>query len=439
MASTIFALSSSPGRAAVAVIRVSGPRTQDVLRALAGGVPSHRLASLRTLRRPVDGSVIDEALVLFFPGPHSYTGEDVAELQVHGSRAVVQALLAVLADCPGLYLAEPGAFTRRALENGRLDLAQVEGLADLIDSVTERQRQQALAQMRGHLSGKVEAWRAMLLDVLADLEAQLDFSDEGDVDEVAGRERAGLHLRRLTADLADALAAGRRGERLRDGLTIVIAGPPNAGKSTLLNALARRDVAIVSERPGTTRDMLEVSLDLDGYPLLLVDTAGLREATDEIEAMGIDRARRRAADADLVVWLSPADQPDEPPPEWRSRCVMVRSKIDSAAERPLENFDIALSALTGQGLAALLDRLKTEAERVVGSEPALVTRERQRLALDRGHAQIVTAVAGLDEGRALELVAEDVRLAARSLSAVLGLVDVEDVLGHLFSQFCIGK
>ena len=437
--STIFALSSGTGRAGIAVIRMSGPATRAALEALAVRVPVPRLASLRTLRHPRTGEPFDEGLVLFFPGPQSFTGEDMAELQVHGSRAVVKAVIAALGSLPGLQLAEPGAFTRRALENGRLDLTQVEGLADLIDSDTERQRAQALDQMKGRLSGAVETWRATLLSILADLEAELDFADEGDVNELACRARARQGLAELQDALARALAGARHGERVRDGVTVVIAGPPNAGKSTLLNALAGRDVAIVSEQPGTTRDVLEVHLDLDGYPLVLADTAGLRETVDPVEQLGVGRTRDRVATADAVLWLSPADAPEPPPDPWRHRCLVVASKIDSHAERPHETAELSLSAKTGEGLPGLLDRLRQIAEDKAGAEPALITRERQRLAAEGSLAFVVSAGAALESGLPLELVTEDVRLAARSLAVIIGLVDVEDVLDQLFQQFCIGK
>lgn len=302
---TIFALSSGRPPAAIAVVRISGPRAGDALKALGVKTPEPRKAGLARVRDPETGEMIDEALVLWFPGPHSETGEDVAELQPHGGRAVIAATLAALAKIEGLRPAEGGEFTRRGFENGKLDLTAVEGLADLVMAETEGQRRQAFRQMKGALGNRAEAWRTALVETLALVEARIDFSDEADVPEdLLGPAIA--RVRELEAEIAAALADGRRGERLREGLTVAIAGPPNAGKSTLLNRLARREAAIVSPYAGTTRDVIEVHLDLGGLPVTLLDTAGIRETGDPVEMEGVRRARARAAEADLVLWVTDA-------------------------------------------------------------------------------------------------------------------------------------
>src|SRR5947209_7306736 len=299
---TIFAMATAPGRAAVAICRVSGPRTREAVARLAGRVPAPRHAQLARLVQPASAEVIDEAVVLFFPGPRSYTGEDCAELQVHGGIAIARALIGALGSL-GLRPAEPGEFTRRAFLNGKLDLAQAEGVADLVDAETEFQRRQALRQLEGHLSQQVENWRRTLIGLGARLEAELDFSDEGDVAELMMSNIVIDDVRQLSDGMRTSLRHARSGERLRDGLRMVIAGAPNAGKSTLLNALARRDVAIVSEYPGTTRDAVEVHLDLGGFPIVATDTAGLRESEDPIEQIGVGGALARAETADLILWL----------------------------------------------------------------------------------------------------------------------------------------
>ena len=302
---TIFALSSGRPPAAIAVVRMSGPRAGDALKALAGKVPEPRKAALARVRDPATGEVIDEALALWFPGPNSETGEDTAELQLHGGRAVVAAVLRALGVIDGLRPAEAGEFTRRAFENGRLDLTAVEGLADLIYAETEAQRRQAYRQLKGLLGERAETWRARLIDALALVEARIDFADEADVPE----DLIGPALKivqGLRDEIAEALAGAAHGERLRDGLVVAIAGPPNAGKSTLLNRIARREAAIVSPIPGTTRDVIEVHLDLGGYPVTLLDTAGIRESEDPVEQEGVRRARERASEADLVLWVEDA-------------------------------------------------------------------------------------------------------------------------------------
>jgi tRNA modification GTPase len=426
---TIFALSSGSGRAGVAVIRLSGPRAGEAVRVLAGAAPPPRRAALRTLRDSA-GEPIDQALVLWLPGPGSFTGEDMAELHCHGSRAVLARLTAVLAATEGLRPAEAGEFTRRALVNGRMDLTEAEALADLIAAETEAQRRQALGLARGALRERVGVWRDVLLRAMALVESSLDFADEGDVEDERGIATARRLAGELAAGIAGVLGGARRGERLREGFTVVIAGPPNAGKSTLLNALARRDVAIVSDRPGTTRDVIEVHLDLDGLPVTVVDTAGLRDSDDAVEAEGIRRARRRAEDADLVLWLS---ETGEVPPSALDAAWPVQTKIDSTAHRSAAA--LALSARSGEGVAALLGRLVDAARAALGHGDALVARERQRLALERAASALGRASAVADP----ELMAEDLRAASAALAAVVGAVGVEDVLDTLFSEFCIGK
>lgn len=308
-AATIFALSSGRGTAAIAVIRISGPRAGAALTALGVKIPEPRKAGFARIRDPQSGEVIDEALALWFPGPKSETGEDVAELQPHGGRAVIAAVLAALSRVEGLRMAEPGEFTRRGFENGKLDLTAVEGLADLVMAETEGQRRQALRQMQGALGKRAEDWRQQLIQALALVEARIDFSDEGDVPEHLVEPALAI-ARTLAGEIEAALADGRRGERLREGLVVAIAGPPNAGKSTLLNRIARRDAAIVSPYAGTTRDVIEVHLDLGGWPVTLLDTAGIRPTDDPVEMEGVRRARARAAAADLVLWVEDASAPE---------------------------------------------------------------------------------------------------------------------------------
>ncbi|MEW6255466.1 MAG: tRNA uridine-5-carboxymethylaminomethyl(34) synthesis GTPase MnmE [Pseudomonadota bacterium] len=428
---TIYALSSGRLPAGIAVVRISGPRAVAAAAALAGRTPPPRRATLVTLRDDA-GMALDTALVLVFPAPASATGEDVVEFHLHGGRAVVAAVMAALARRPGLRLAQPGEFTRRAHAAGKMDLAEVEGLADLIAAETEAQRRQALAQASGALSRAVEGWRARLIRALMLVEAGVDFSDEGDVpDALLAPARAETAV--LRAELEAALAQAARGERVRDGLAVAIAGPPNAGKSTLLNALAGREAAIVSHIPGTTRDILEVYLDLAGQAVTLIDTAGLRETDDEIEAEGVRRARARAAAADLVLWLSPEG---EAPPTDLADAMCVQTKADLAsAPSPAADTALRISARTGAGLEALVGVLTARAEALSGREPALVTRARQRSALEEARAHLDRATVADAE----ELFAEDLRLAARALDAVVGRVDVEDVLDALFRTFCIGK
>ena len=461
---TIFALSTAPGRSGVAVIRVSGPRSRAGLAALGGpGDPEARRAVLVELRSPEGGETIDRALVLAFPKPHSFTGEDVVELHLHGGPAVVRAALEALAGQDGLRPAEPGEFTRRAFDNGKLDLTEVEGLADLIAAETEAQRRQALRQMRGALSALTEDWRYRLLAALAHMEAAIDFPDEDLPPDVWSQSKD--LVSQLKDDISQYLNQNTVGERLRDGYQIAIVGAPNVGKSSLLNALAQRDVAIVAESAGTTRDVIEVHLDLGGYPVILVDTAGLRDemgrapgqrapdqcgpgsdAIGAVEAEGMRRARLRAAGADLKLVV--ADLRDWPDPSAESlldeTAVLVLNKLDLAQEpgapgatRHLGRPIFAISAREGTGLGALLDHLREGVTRdlgVSGSAPSL-TRLRHRRALEACRDSLARALAANE----VALAAEDLRLAVRALGRITGRVDVEDLLDVIFGEFCIGK
>lgn len=429
---TIFSLSSGPPPAGVAVVRVSGPAAGGALRALARRVPSPRRAALVRLRAP-DGDAIDDALVLWFPAPASFTGEDVAELHVTGGPAVVAALLGALGGMDGLRPAEPGEFARRAFDNGKLDLTQAEGLADLIDAETEAQRRQA----SGGLKALAEAWHARLLSILAETEAALDFGE--DEEDVGARlvDDQGPAIAALGAEIDRHLARYRFAERLRRGLTIVLLGAPNAGKSSLINALARRDVAIVSPEAGTTRDLIEVHLDLGGVPATLVDTAGLRETEGAIEAEGVRRARARAEEADLVLFLVGPEGRDGDVP---AGAVVVESKADLRSDPPGQEYEreqrLRVSAITGAGLASLEALLVDHARRLAGSgQDALVTHERQRAALAECRDALGTAAGEND----VVLRAESLRTAMRSLGRLTGRVGVEDILDIVFGRFCIGK
>lgn len=447
---TIFALSSGRPPAAIAVVRVSGSRAGSVLENLIGRVPEPRKAALASVRDPTSGEVIDEALALWFPGPRSETGEDVAEIQLHGGSAVVAGVLKALAAIEGCRMAEPGEFTRRAFENGRLDLTEVEGLADLIAAETQAQRRQALRQLKGFIGDRVEAWRRRLIEALALVEARIDFSDEADVPE--NLIEPALHAaQQLRDEIAAILADGGRGERLRDSLVVAIAGPPNAGKSTLFNRLARREAAIVSPYAGTTRDVIEVHLDLAGYPVTLLDTAGVRDSEDPIEREGVRRAKDRASAADLVLWVIEASAGDGAAAEWaaalpaKTEMWVIGNKTDLAPESAKwpsvrnEHKFILLSAASGQGIDKLVDALRSFAENYFEkAEAAVVTRARHRRLLEETVAGLDRALAKPPDGSE-ELIAEDFRVGATALGKLTGRVDVEDILDIIFRDFCIGK
>ncbi|HEX9463044.1 MAG TPA: tRNA uridine-5-carboxymethylaminomethyl(34) synthesis GTPase MnmE [Alphaproteobacteria bacterium] len=446
---TIFAPSTAAGRAAVAVLRISGPRAGAALTALTGRkLPPPRLAARARLFDPATGQPLDDGLVLWFPAPRSFTGEDVAELHLHGGRAVLAGVMAALSRQPGLRVAEAGEFTRRAFDAGKLDLAEVEGLSDLIAAETEAQRRQALRQLAGELGRLTEAWRERLLRALAHAEAEIDFPDE----DLPGGLIAALRpaLGDLAGEIRRHLDDERRGERLRDGVSIAIIGPPNAGKSSLLNRLARREAAIVSAIAGTTRDVIEVQLDLGGYPVIVADTAGLRDLhgrhspQDELEREGMRRALARAEAADLKILVLDATalSVDAAVGELAdANTLVVANKIDAAAGPPITlagHVTHALSAKTGRGLETFLDVLQHEvAARLAMADTAapVITRARHREAL----ADCVAALDRALAGTAPELIAEDLRLAARALGRITGRVGVEDVLDVIFREFCIGK
>ena len=450
---TIFALSSGRPPAAIAVVRVSGPHAADALMELAGKIPQPRQAMLARLRDAA-GEAIDDALVLWFPGPHSETGEDTAEFQLHGGRAVVAAVLAALGKVPGLRPAEAGEFTRRAFLNGKLDLTRVEGLADLIGAETEAQRRQALRQLTGLLGDHAERWRAQLIEALALVEALIDFPDEGVSEDVLA---PALDMTaQLEREIRGLLADQGRGERLRDGLTVAIAGPVNVGKSSVMNKLARRSAAIVSPFAGTTRDVIEVHLDLDGYPVTVLDTAGLRESGDPVEQEGMRRARDRAAEADLILWIVDATDPaaatpppvfskHDAPPVWT---VVNKTDLVDKVEAPetqlrqpqsIAEAPLRISALTGAGFEALVADLANYAAQSFGrGESSLITRERHRALLTSCAESLDRALVQGRSGRE-DLISEDLRLAAWALGRLTGRVDVEDVLDVIFRDFCIGK
>ena len=445
---TIFALSSGRAPSAIAVVRVSGREVGAALTLLAGKMPGPRRAA-RALLRDANRQPIDDAIVLWFPAPSSATGEDVAEFHIHGGQAVLAALFASLSAIENLRAAEPGEFTRRAFENGKLDLTEAEGLDDLIHADTDRQRRQALRQLKGLLGDRVRDWRTQIIEASALIEAGIDFSDEGDVPtELIAPALARIET--LLGEIQKVLAGQGRSERLREGLVIAIAGPPNVGKSTLMNQLARRDVAIVSPHAGTTRDIIEVALDLDGYPVTVIDTAGVRETEDPVELEGVRRARARAREADLVLWLSDAEHDknivgEGPAPIW-----LVRNKIDldqvgsgtamqsRGKGQGQGEPTFAISASRGDGIPELISGLVGFAQEFFGAtESGLISRLRQRELLQQTVASLQRCVAVIGQGE--ELAAEDLRAAAHLLGRLLGRVDVEDILDAVFREFCIGK
>ncbi len=484
---TIFALSSAPGRAGIAVIRVSGKAARGALEALCkDGAPAPRMAAVRELRDPRSGQILDRALVLWFPGLASFTGEDVAEFHVHGGRAVIAGVLEALGSL-GLRMSRPGEFTRRAFENGKLDLTEAEGLADLIHADTAAQRSQALSQLSGALRERYEAWRSSLLRAMAYVEASLDFSDEGGIAEGAFNEALPL-VRGLAAELDRALADGRRGEVVREGIRVAIVGAPNVGKSSLLNALAGREAAIVFDEPGTTRDIIEVALDLDGFPFVLHDTAGLRDTPSPVEQEGVRRALAAAADADVVLAMFDAATPHPVPlPMGEGTVLHAPHAILPSLLNPLADADILrgklakaslqgegqdegskvqsraviavlnkadllqskakcgagailVSAKTGEGFDALKAALISFARENFGAtETPLITRTRHRQEIERARADMASFLACAGTGDHPELAAEHLREAADALGRLTGRLDVEEVLGQIFSEFCIGK
>lgn len=417
---TIYALSSGAPPAGVAVVRISGPKAKATLEALAGRLPDPRRAALRTLRWR--GETLDRALVLFFPGPASATGEDVAELHLHGGRAIIAAVRAALAAVPGLREAAPGEFTRRAFENGRIDLAEAEGLADLIEAETEAQRRSALMLAGGALSRQVETWRERVLAMSARVEAALDFGDEDDVGDSLGG--LGGEMAALRDELAGWLARPPA-ERLKEGVRVVIAGPPNAGKSSLFNALVGREAAIVTPMPGTTRDVIEAPVAIGGQAVLLIDTAGQRETADAIEAIGVDRARLSAETADVLLWVgSPESRPNG--------ALLVHAKADLAPAP--RRADVAVSALNGYGVDQLRALIADRVMQLVVCEGEVALNARHRSALE-------DMLIALDDARADDplITAEALRSCRAALDRITGRAGVETMLDGLFGRFCIGK
>ncbi|MEM1400532.1 MAG: tRNA uridine-5-carboxymethylaminomethyl(34) synthesis GTPase MnmE [Pseudomonadota bacterium] len=430
---TIFAMATPPGRSGVAVVRVSGPAAGQVVIDLTGDpLPPPRLARLRPVRNPIDGETIDQGLVLWFPGPASFTGDDVAEFQIHGGPAVIEAMITLLGQQAGCRLAEAGEFTRRAFDNGRLNLTEVEGLADLIDAQTAAQRRQAHRQFSGEFGALIAQWRDRLVRALAHMEADLDFPEEDLPDGLAPEVSADVSA--LGTEIAGHLADEHRGERLRDGFHVAIIGAPNAGKSSLLNRLARKPAAIVSDIAGTTRDLIHVPLDIDGVPVTVTDTAGLRENGDVIEEEGIRRAKEEADQADLVVLVIDGSAPIELKEEWSAPLLRVVNKIDLQPEPPIEA-DAFVSAGTGAGVNDLLTKISQAIGADLAAEGAMITRARHREALE----DVVVALGRAAGAATAELAAEDLRLGVRSLGRLTGRVDVEDLLDVIFRDFCIGK
>lgn len=426
---TIFALASARGKAGVAIVRISGPYAFAAGRMLFGTLPEPRKSALRVLKDQA-GVRIDEALILCFEKGASFSGEDVVELHVHGSQAVLKKLFSELSAIEGLRIAEPGEFTRRAFENGCLDLAQTEGLADLIDAETEAQRRQAMRILSGDLGIVISDWRTKLVRAAALLEACIDFADEEvpvdvtpEVSSLLGDVKKGLQTQ---------INGVATAERIRDGFEVAIVGPPNIGKSTLLNTLAGRDAAITSDIAGTTRDVIEVRMDLNGIPVTLLDTAGIRETDDKIEALGVDLARRRAKHADLRVFLILPETKPEFPPEDKD--IVVVSKVDTFGE------DVAgISAKDGTGISELISTITNTLGRMVETA-ATATHERHRVAMDHALEHINASESFVGQGADMyDMAAEELRLAIRSLSSLLGAVDVEELLGEIFSRFCVGK
>jgi tRNA modification GTPase len=434
---TIFAPATAAGRAAIAVMRVSGPNARRAATLLAGGLPPPWVAVRRRIADPESGEALDDGLVLWFPAPRSATGEDVVEFHLHGSRAVLAAMMQALSQL-GLRLAEPGEFTRRAFLNGKLDLLQSEAIADLTAAETEAQRRQALRQLGGELGDIYRDWRNRLTRILAHLEAAIDFPDE-DLppeieDHILGETEA------LVGEIERHLADGRRGERLRDGIEVAIVGPPNAGKSSLLNRIARRDAAITSAVPGTTRDVIEVAIDLGGYPVVLADTAGLRDSDDPIEREGNRRAVQRAEEAEIRLYVFDAAHPGDAAAAaaWPGAdTILVANKIDLVQVERLDLPSSALkgSALTGDGIDRLLSVLGERVAQTYRIEAPVLTRARHRLALEDAAAALRRSFAAWLP----ELRAEDLRLALRGLGRITGAVDVDDLLDVIFRDFCIGK
>lgn len=422
---TIFAMSSGRPPAAVSVVRISGPQAHAAGTRIAGRLPAPRRAALRVLRN-ADGEMLDEALVLRFDGPASSTGEDVVELQCHGSRAVVEAVLAELASTGGLRQAAPGEFTRRAFENGRIDLTEAEGLADLLEAETESQRKAALAMAEGGLRHQVAFWQQRVLQVSARAEAAIDYIDEDgvDLDPALGRECTAI-----TDDLSSWLDRPRV-EPLKDGIRVVVAGPPNVGKSSLINAIAGQEKAIVTATPGTTRDYIEVPLSIAGVPVLLTDTAGLRDTSDPVERIGVDRARQIAEGADVIVWMGePQDVPSH------RRLLLVHGRCDLPERQQVPAGSLAVSTVSGQGIPALLQEIGLVSSSLLPAEGALALNRRQAVHITEARDALLRCSRTAD----VVLIAEHLRAARGAFDRLTGRAGVEDLLDALFGRFCLGK
>jgi tRNA modification GTPase len=422
---TIFALSSGRPPAAVSVIRISGPRAHEAGQSVAGPLPEPRTAAVRALRDPTSGELLDQALVLRFDSPATATGEHIVEFQCHGGRAVVDAILGALASLDGLRSAQPGEFTRRAFEHGRIDLTEAEGLADLVEAETETQRKAALALAEGGLKRQIRAWQEQLLALSAEAERAIDYDDEDGAIDPALPRACGA----LAAELREWLERPRI-ERLKDGVRVVVAGPTNAGKSSLVNAIAGEERAIVTAVAGTTRDHIEVPLALCGVPLLLTDTAGLRATDDEVEAIGVQRASRLVAAADILLWMGePGDAPDH------ARAITLHAKADLPDRGAAPAGSVAISSVSGQGIAELLGRIETLARTLLPAENSIALNRRQAEQLEDASA----ALAGAARERELVLIAEQLRGARGAFDRLTGRAGVEDVLDALFARFCLGK
>jgi len=432
--STIYALSSAEGKAGISVIRISGNQASEVIQKLGGTISYPRVAKIIKLVDPDNNEIVDKAISIWFPGPSSFTGEDTVELFVHGGRAVIDRIFDILARLKGLNFAEPGEFTKRSFMNGKLDLTSVEGLADLINADTELQRKQAFSQMEGSLFKLYENWRTMLIKSLSYLEANIDFIEEDLPKDILEKEMLSIEiiLKQINAHLAD----GKKGERLRDGYKVVLAGAPNTGKSSLLNLLSNRDVAIVSSEPGTTRDVIDVYLDINGCPIVISDTAGIRDSDSNVEQQGIDRAKAKIAESDLILWLKDSSLKENIiyPYDYDKNIIEIWTKSDISPEQ--KNFPF-ISVKDNTGIEELIDLIGKNALNGCATEDSYITRGRHRDSLIKICNSLTNAMQ-IDLDR-IEIIAEELRSACNALGKITGRVDVEDLLEVIFLDFCIGK